>query len=67
MGKLQEIYEGWKNVVFKDPVVEEEAKRRAQVCAICPHATKHLTCGLCGCPLLAKTRSPKSQCPDNRW
>ncbi len=67
MSKLEEIYQGWKNVIFKDPIVEEEAKKRAEICASCPHASKHLTCSLCGCPLIAKTRSPKSQCPDKRW
>jgi hypothetical protein len=67
MGKLQEIIEGWANVIVKDAVVETEALRRAKICASCVHASNHITCKLCGCPLIAKTRSPKSKCPDNKW
>lgn len=66
MGKLQEIIEGWKNVIVKDAVIEEIALQRATACSVCPYNKKNV-CSKCGCPLIAKTRSPKSSCPDNRW
>lgn len=66
MGSLQEIVEGWKNVLFQDPEVEAEALRRATICSGCPFNEKN-KCSKCGCPLVAKTRSMKSKCPDKRW
>ena len=66
MGKLQEIVAGWTNVLFTDPAVEVEALRRAQICAECPF-NKNNKCSSCGCPLVAKTRSMKSKCPENKW
>lgn len=41
MSKLSEIVSGWTNVIFKDPEVEVEAKRRAEICAGCEYA-KHM-------------------------
>lgn len=64
--QLDEIYQGFKNIIFKDEKIEEEAERRLQICFKCPHV-KNTKCGKCGCLLKAKTRSPKSKCPDNRW
>ena len=64
--KFEEITTGWKNVVFKDPEVELVANQRALICAQCPF-NKHNVCSKCGCPLTAKTRSPKSKCPEGKW
>lgn len=64
--KLEEIVVGWKNVLFEDKVVEEMAVKRAQICAACPQNINN-TCQACGCPLVAKTRSPKSSCPLKKW
>jgi predicted RNA-binding Zn-ribbon protein involved in translation (DUF1610 family) len=64
---IREIIDGWKNYVFKNPLVEEEAKRRVEICASCEHSKKVLgnpVCTLCGCPLAMKTRSSKSECPN---
>ena len=66
--KLGEIINGWGNWVFKSPEVEEIAKERAAICAGCP-SIKGNTCGECGCPLFAKTRSMKetNECPLKKW
>lgn len=63
---MNEIFEGFKNIIFTDIKVEEEAERRLKICFGCPHLNK-TRCGKCGCFLKVKTRSPKSKCPDNRW
>ncbi len=66
------ILKAWANVIIKDDNVEQEAKRRAQICSKCEFA-KHgklltfvkdelkeiegLYCSDClGCPLIAKIR-----------
>lgn len=64
--KFKEIKEGWQNLLFKDPEIEKMANERAAICAACPF-NLHSVCEKCGCPLAAKTRSPKSKCPENKW
>jgi hypothetical protein len=32
---INEIVEGWKNYIVKNPLVEAEAKRRAAICSSC--------------------------------
>lgn len=64
--KFNEIVSGWKNVVFKTPEIEEMAHKRALICAACPHNVDRV-CQECGCPLVAKTRSPESKCPMKKW
>jgi hypothetical protein len=64
---INEIIEGWKNYIVKNPLVEAEAKRRASICASCKHAKNDMgipRCGICNCPLAMKTRSMKSECPN---
>jgi hypothetical protein len=78
---IKDILTGWKNYLDKSEVVEEIAKERAAICAICPHAKqgKLLTfvrdtlkevqgayCNECGCPLSAKIRS-SDICPKLKW
>ena len=71
MSLLSNILEGYKNYfIGEDEVTEKEAKRRAQICALCEHA-KHgahaailpdmkikeiqgMYCGVCKCPLSPK-------------
>ena len=67
--KIKQIVEGWSNVVIKDPLVEVEAKRRAEICAKCPNVRDHtlgidgfLRCGVCNCPLAMLTRSMSAEC-----
>lgn len=64
--KLEEIVQGWKNLVFKTPEAEELAKKRAEVCAGCDYNVLSV-CVLCGCPLAAKLRSKKTTCPKKKW
>ena len=64
--KLKEIYQGWKNLVWKDPEIEKIAKERALICARCPFNVDN-KCNKCGCYLPAKTRSINSKCPDGKW
>jgi hypothetical protein len=66
MSKFEEIFEGWKNRLFKNQTIEEEANKRAAICFLCPY-NKNNKCGKCGCNLSAKIRSPKSKCPENKW
>ena len=84
MSLAAEILNGYKNYFIRgDKATEAEAKRRAAICAKCPHAKrgwhsavlpetklgmiKGLYCDLCGCPNSVKVRSMKTECPDNRW
>ena len=64
--KLKEIITGWHYVFFRRQEIELLAAERAEICTPCPHNTG-TKCGLCGCPLKAKMRSPDSSCPDGRW
>jgi len=67
MSRLSEIYEGWKNLVFTNPNVETEAKRRIEICVDCDKLLKNNSCKLCGCYMPAKVRSPKSKCLLKKW
>lgn len=71
---FSEIYPGWMRLVFHDPKVEELAVKRAEICLNCEflnHVVKSAKwgkkCGKCGCPIIAKVRSEKSNCPINKW
>ena len=58
--------DGWKNNFFRDSQIELIAQQRNVICNTCEHR-QPLTCGLCGCPLVAKTRARDATCPDDRW
>lgn len=64
--KLKQIIQGWKNLVFKDPEIEKLALKRAEICSTCKNNNASI-CIECGCPLAAKTRSPKETCPIQLW
>ncbi len=64
---LTEIYEGWKNYIFENPQVEEEAKRRIQICIDCDKFTKMKACKICGCFMPAKCRNLKMHCDLKKW
>lgn len=66
MSKLQEILNGWKNVIWEKPEIEKLAMDRALVCSNCFYNVNNI-CTSCGCPLIAKTRSEYSKCPLNKW
>ncbi len=67
--KLNEILNGWKNLIFRNSEIEEEAKRRAKICSGCSEVGMRpmVHCKKCGCPLAAKTRSETSKCPLGKW
>jgi len=67
MSILSEIYEGWKNYLFENPEVEEEAKNRMKICVECEKFRTNQTCEMCGCFMPAKVRSKQSHCPENKW
>ena len=60
------IVDGWMHVVVRKDDVEVLAARREAICSGCEHRRK-LTCGLCGCPLVAKHRASDATCPIGRW
>lgn len=64
--KVKEIAAGWRYTLLPVEEIESLALERGAVCRSCPHSTE-TKCGLCGCPLKAKIRSPGSACPDGRW
>lgn len=66
MSKLQEILSGWKNVIWEKPEIEKLAMDRAVICSSCDKNVNNI-CQVCGCPLMAKTRSEYSKCPDGKW
>jgi hypothetical protein len=80
MSKLQEIYDGWKNLIIPEeklkPHIEKVAKARLNICNTCEFDSlkdeslklrfdRH--CTNCGCTLAAKTRSLTSSCPIDKW
>jgi len=66
MSKLQEILSGWKNVIWEKPEIEKIAMDRALICSYCDKNVNSV-CQSCGCPLVAKTRSEYSKCPEGKW
>lgn len=77
--KLVSIGKGWTN--YMTGATPEYAEKRAKICSTCEHAVpsifevlckenklkeiKGLVCKPCGCPLMAKTRSPDESC--EKW
>lgn len=70
MGQANEIFQGFKNLIFKDEDIEPLAEERLKICHVCP-IRDDTRCskanGGCGCYLEAKVRSPKSKCPKDKW
>lgn len=67
---MNEIFEGWLNLIFKDEKVETLAKNRLEICYTCSIRVDNKCSrskGGCGCVLSAKTRSPSSKCPKGYW
>lgn len=68
--KLKEITTGWFNVLVADEAVNALADARLNICNTCINKISMMNidlCGLCHCPLIAKTKSPDSKCPLNLW
>jgi hypothetical protein len=77
---ISQVYEGWKNNVFRSSDVEEVAKFRLDVCSKCTYHSEvrkqklnYSTlrpdehCVHCGCTLSAKTRCLSCECPLGLW
>ena len=65
---IVEIVSGWKNYISKNPEVEKIAEERMNICIYCPQLNKETNrCKICGCFMVAKTRSLKSKCPAKKW
>ena len=70
MSQAQEIYQGFKNLIFKDEKIEVEAEKKLKICFECPFRGERFgipKCNKCGCVISAKARSSNSKCPDKRW
>jgi hypothetical protein len=69
MNRLLEIYDGWKNLIFENPEIEEEAKRRMKICVNCDKLTTRNFCSICYCYMPAKVRNLESRCSDlpKKW
>ena len=71
MSKVIEIIVAWFNLIFNRR--RQIAKERYNVCKTCPYRDKVdllggiEICGLCSCPLKAKTHSPKNSCDAKKW
>lgn len=66
MGKLSEILDGFKNLIWENPRIEKIAMDRAVVCGTCDKNVNNI-CQSCGCVLMAKIRSEFSKCPESKW
>jgi hypothetical protein len=66
--EIEKIAEGWKNLIFQNPVSEEIGKKRLAICFTCMHR-KPITnrCGVCHCYLPAAVRSSKKKCLKRKW
>ena len=68
--KIIEIIVAWFNVITNRN--KKIAKERYDVCKTCPHRmtldfVDIELCNMCGCPLIAKTRSEKNSCDLKKW
>ncbi len=69
--EISNIISGWFNVAkdklgILSPEINTKAEERLKICSACPQR-KGDNCGACGCPLVAKVRSPQSNCPIKKW
>jgi hypothetical protein len=79
----KEVAEGWKNDLFpakelKD-FIQEVSDNRLTICKLCPKQSDNakvegyktirqdLHCTVCKCPLIKKSKSLSSSCPENKW
>jgi ribosomal protein L37E len=73
MSKIQEIADGWKNVIKHELGYSSEEDvnifdSRRQICNACAYRdVEKDKCTKCGCPLVAKTKSLKTLCPEGYW
>lgn len=69
--KAKEIANGYSNLLkSKFGLLKDEQEvlfsKRMEICNLCVN-NKSGSCALCGCILVAKTKSIYSECPDGLW
>jgi len=83
MSEFKSILEGWTKYAIGEVATDEEAKRRAKICATCPERKEGVFsavlkdyllkeiqgtyCGVCKCALSAKVRSKTEKCSLKKW
>jgi hypothetical protein len=72
LNKLAAIVDGNKNLLkhklgISNEKDEEVFAARREVCNACPFRSATDKCIKCGCPLEAKTRTYKTNCPEGYW
>jgi hypothetical protein len=70
--QLAAIVDGNKNLLkYKLGISNEQDEKvfaaRREVCNACPFRSAADKCIKCGCPLGAKTRTNKTNCPEGYW
>ena len=70
----KEIFEGIKNAIVRDSLIETIAEKRSLICNDCDRMGNKCAvpgtqpcCNECGCSLSFKTRSLSSDCPLEKW
>jgi hypothetical protein len=68
MDEFEQIVNGWKNLIFKNPASEEVGKKRLAICLSCIHRKKITNrCGVCHCFIPAAVRSSNKRCLKGKW
>ena len=70
MSKIKEIFDGFKNTLILDEVVNEVAAKRLAICNACTSKISMMGCECCGechCIIAIKVKSPGTNCPLNKW
>jgi hypothetical protein len=63
---LDNIADGFGNLMFKNPEIEKLATERAKICAVCQQ-NHNEWCKMCGCYIPAKVRSRVEMCDGGLW
>lgn len=82
MGQIFNIIQGWARYISGATLTEKEFQR-SEICKACDFAEEGtfeewlpetglkevhgLKCSKCTCPLVAKIRSEREECPLNKW
>jgi ferredoxin-thioredoxin reductase catalytic subunit len=68
MNEIEQIVDGWKNLIFQNSVSEEIGKKRLAICMPCVYRLKATNrCGACHCYIPAAVRSSKKICIKGKW
>lgn len=62
--QFNDIVDGWKNYVIRNPLTEAQSLHRTAICVKCPNMKDDgiSRCGICNCPLSMLTRSIEAEC-----